>query len=269
MPGVLVVEVPQWQGSSSPDARLLADGSAALAGLLPDLVRVRVPVAQDSGASVLAAIRDEVRAVLQDVSHGRTITLGGDCGVEFAPIEDSLRERGDGLAVVWFDAHGDLNSPASSPSGAFHGMVLRALLGDGPEYAQLPAGLSLSPGRVVLAGVRALDPGEQEFVEREGIRRLSVEELEDPAALVEAVGATGARSVYVHVDLDVLDPVKFASVGFPESGGLSPAALVRAVRELSAWFPVVGLGITEYQPGRDSDVAVLQKLVPELVSVVL
>jgi arginase family enzyme/very-short-patch-repair endonuclease len=242
-----VLEVPQWQGSGSPNARRLADGAAALATMIPADRRVRVAVT-DSLPDNLAAIRAAR-------PEPPVVTVGGDCGVEVAPIEAALATHGDDLAVVWFDAHGDLNTPASSPSGAFHGMVLRTLLGTGPAE-MLPRHI-LKPSQVVLAGVRSLDPAEKEYVEETGMAHVEVAALGSLPAVVEA---TGARAVYIHIDLDVLDPAEFASVGTPEPAGVTAARLAATVRDLIDRFPVAGVGITEYEPGRPEDRAVLTAL---------
>ncbi|WP_110946071.1 arginase family protein [Streptomyces avicenniae] len=196
--------------------------------------------------AVLTANLAAIRSAWDGADAVGTMTVGGDCGVELAPIERARRQHGDGLTVVWFDAHGDLNTPASSASGAFHGMVLRTLLGDGP--AALSPTEPLSSGQVVLAGVRALDPPEARFVADRAIRHVSVAEMSTPAALLAAVTATGAEAVYVHIDLDVLDPATFSAVGVPEPDGLSPRELTDAVRALGTRFKIAGIGLTEHQP---------------------
>jgi arginase len=121
----------------------------------------------------------------------------------------------------------------------------------------------LRPSQVVLAGVRALDPAEKQYIAEHDISHASPAELADLPTLV---AATGARAVYLHIDLDVLDPSTFASVGCPEPGGVTPAALTAAVRALTDRFPLAGLGITEYEPSadRDSDRDTLRALVTSL-----
>ncbi|MGH7735574.1 MAG: arginase family protein, partial [Gemmatimonadales bacterium] len=176
-----------------------------------------------------------------------------------SPAALSLVDGGR-LAVVWLDAHGDLHTPASSPSGAFHGMVLRALLGDGPGL--LSPVRTLTPAQIVLAGVRALEPAEREFVHRHQVRLIGPAQLAAPSALVEAVAAMEPEAVYVHVDLDVLDPGEFGAVGFPEPGGLTTGQLTAAVRALAGRFAIAGAGITEYQPGDPADQATLAPLAP-------
>ncbi|MFB9967462.1 GNAT family N-acetyltransferase [Sinosporangium siamense] len=254
-----VVEVPQWQGSSSPTATLLSEGAMMLGALIaePEGVEITVPL-----GGTLAETARHVHEALSTAGERFVVTVGGDCGVELAPISAAARrhEGGNGLAVVWFDAHGDLNTPASSPSGAFHGMVLRTLLGEGPP--DLVPELPLRPEQVILAGVRALDPAEQDYVDATGITHIA---KPDPAALVEAIRRTGATAVYIHIDLDVLDPRTFTSVGVPEPDGFLPDELVDHVVALAERFDVVGLGITEYEPTRPEDHLLLASLLPPLV----
>ena len=117
------------------------------------------------------------------------VTVGGDCGVELEPLAAARRKRGDRLVVVWFDAHGDLNTPESSPSGAYDGMVLRALVDRGPRG--LTADPVVDPRRVVLAGVRDLDPAEAAFIAEAGVGHVKTA---GPEALIRAVTAAGRRT---------------------------------------------------------------------------
>lgn len=152
----MVVEVPQWQGSSSATARRLQEGAALPAALIPGAERVRV---RPGGTPAETAAR--TRAALSRAKGRLVVTVGGDCGVELEPVAAAVRRHGDRLAVVWFDAHGDLNTPRSSPSGAFHGMVLRTLLGDGPPDSNggpPPPGPPRSP-RSARAGRSGALPG--------------------------------------------------------------------------------------------------------------
>lgn len=201
---------------------------------------------------VLAANLAAVRAALGEAgAQTPVVVAGGDCGVELAPVERAIGRHGQGLVVVWLDAHGDLNSPASSPSGAFHGMVVRALLGEGaPSLRPLT---TLAPRQLVLAGTRALDPPERHFARGRALSVLGPSELATPPALVAAVAAAGAAAIYLHIDLDVLDPDEFGAVGFPEPGGITVGQLTAAVRALASRFMIVGAGITEFQPREPED----------------
>lgn len=260
------VVVPSWQGSGSSRAMRLIDGAEAVRGDLPAAATRVVEVPQGAGESLdtgvhrfssIAAITQATEAVLAE-APGTPILIGGDCGVEFAGIRHAAataarRSPDARLAVVWFDAHADLNTPQSSPSGAFHGMVLRSLLGGGPVELSDPSGTGaatpvLEPAQVVLAGARALDDAEAEYVAEAGIRMLGPTELADPAALVETLVAAGTTEVYLHVDLDVIDPGEIEGVQFPEPFGLPVAQLVAAIRAVREAFPLTGAGITEFAP---------------------
>jgi arginase len=233
----------------------LVDGASAIQGDLPAaatrVVEIPVGAGESQGTGVLryTAIRSGLASqqrVLAGTS-GLVVTIGGDCAVELGAIPHAISASAESdTAVVWFDAHGDLNSPETSPSHAFHGMVLRTLLGDGPE-ALVPAS-PLSAQRVVLAGTRSLDDDEADYISASGIRVVTSVDAQHPEALVEAVRQTGAGTVYIHVDLDVLDPAEIDGVGYPEPFGLSVHQLVEAITAVRSVFPLVGAGVTEFAP---------------------
>lgn len=249
------VVVPQWQGSGSDRAMRLATGAARIAEDLPRAATEHVEVPLEAGsaldtgvvrASSVLRVREALAATLGQ-GDGPAVTIGGDCGVELAAVEYAA-SLDSGLAVVWFDAHADLNVPEESPSGAFHGMVLRSILGDGPPaFASRSA---VAPNRTVLAGVRSMDPGEEAFAAASGMAVLPGSEA-TADAIVDALRATGATSVYVHVDLDVLDPSSVTAVNHPEPFGLSVGDVLDAVKAVRAEFTLAGAGITEFAPADD------------------
>nr|PZN39908.1 MAG: arginase [Actinomycetota bacterium] len=242
-----VVVAPQWQGSASPVAQRLTDGAREPAGLVPDttLIRPRSSNGRASPAGACGTPASSRRTSPRSAGRSPPPATGprspSAATAASNPPRSSGPARGGRLAVVRFDAHGDLNTPGTAPSGGFHGMVLRALPGEAPDGLGPHPGGTLDPGHVVLAGPRALDPGEIDHIDRHRLRHLTVADLADPARPTGAAAATGAQAVYLHIDLDVLDP---------ERGGLTPAALTAAVRALAERFTVAGLGITEYLPTR-------------------
>ncbi|WP_425840919.1 arginase family protein [Microbacterium sp. PA5] len=241
---------PQWQGSPASRAMLLIDGAEAIAGDLPRSACTRVEVPVEAGESLETGIRrfSALRRVRESLAEAlaasdeTALVVGGDCGVAVPAIAHAAAAH-PGLAVVWFDAHGDLHTPETSPSGAFGGMALRAAFTPGP----LSDG-AVGAERVVLAGAREFEDAEWDAVGSTGLRHVPAGDLADPAALVDAVAATGADAVYVHVDLDVLDPAALGGVALPVPFGVPLDHLTAAVRALRARFPLVGSSIAGFAP---------------------
>ncbi len=150
-------------------------------------------------------------------------------------------------AIVWLDAHGDVQTPETTASGYLGGMPLRLLAGYRPELIAARLGLApVAEDRIVLAGARDLDPPEAAYLAAAPIRR---PELTALAAL--AADDLPDGPLYVHVDLDVLDPGTLPGLRYPAPGGASPGQLAAALHRLTATGRVaaVGLACTWY-PGR-------------------
>jgi len=251
------VVVPQWQGSGSSRAMRLVDGAEAIRGDLPSASTtvISVPLeageAQGSGVSRFSSIqlvRDRLAMALSTID-GPAITIGGDCGVELAAV---ARVTDEGTpALVWFDAHPDLNTPESSPSTAFAGMVVRTLIGDGAP-GLVPAN-PVAPGHVILVGTRTFDDPEDAYIKETGIRVFEGDGF-TPADLVAAVNESGATSVYIHIDLDVLDPSEFEGLVDPQPFGITVAKLVESIKALKAEFGMVGAGIAQFSPSSSEQI---------------
>jgi arginase len=153
----------------------------------------------------------------------RPLVLGGCCCSHIGAVE-GLAARQDRLALIWFDAHGDLNTPETSPSGNLWGMPLRMLLDSG----------AVEVDDVALVGARNLDPPEEEYIVAQGIHLGE-----------EGIGRAleGSSCTYVAFDVDVLEPTE-ASVFMPEPGGLSLEEAERLLRAIDARTNVLGAVIT-------------------------
>ena len=163
----------------------------------------------------------------------RPIVLGGCCCAHVGAAS-GLAGRADRLGLVWIDAHGDLNTPETSPSGNLWGMPFRMLLDRGAVAAEDAA----------LVGARNLDPPEAEFVERHGI----------DDSLDRAL--TDVDAVYVALDLDVLDPSE-VDVLIPEPDGPSADEIDRLLRDIAGRATIAGIGVTGFLPtDRDTGLAV-------------
>jgi arginase len=153
----------------------------------------------------------------------RPVVLGGCCCSHVGAIE-ALSAGEECLAVVWIDAHGDLNTPESSPSGNTWGMPLRMVIDDG----------AVLPRNVALIGARNLDPPEVEFIESAGVQV-------GEGALDRALD--GADAVYVALDCDAFEPDE-VSVFMPEPDGLRLQEVESLLAELAARIRVAGVGFT-------------------------
>jgi arginase family enzyme len=160
--------------------------------------------------------------------------------------------------VLWLDAHGDFNSPDTTPSGFLGGMCLAAACGVWDDG--LDADPALDPRRVVMCGVRDLDDGERALLAEHGV---------DVVAPAEVADRLEGQEVYVHLDLDVLDPSVFPAQ-FPAGGGLSDGALRKVLGAVAERARVVGLEITAFEaPADDTSAAGLAELVTSVLEPLL
>ncbi len=153
------------------------------------------------------------------------IFLGGDHTMSIGSISGLTCEQP--LGVIWIDAHGDSNTPDTSPTGNIHGMTLAILLGHGPPELVSVGGRSpkLLPENVVLVGVRSLDAGERELVARLGVRILTMRDIDERGmgrVMQEAVRhLSHCDRLHVSLDMDCIDPHDAPGVGTPVPGGIT------------------------------------------------
>lgn len=244
---------PQWQGYAGDDRPRL--GALALAeafgcGLdgvidVPAWHALSPSPSGVLGLDEIARQQAAVRRWLLDAVPERLLVIGGDCGSDFAPIAWQAERFGRELGLLYLDAHADVNTPASSPSARFHGMVVRAVLGEGPEPLRALCPRPLAADQVIYAGTRDVDPPERAFLEAS---RMAVH---GPAAIgdgrvLSAVRAHPARRWHLHFDLDALDPEDFPEVTIPTPGGPALAAVAALLEALVRACDVVGITVTEH-----------------------
>jgi arginase len=189
---------------------------------MQEAARLELPY-PDTGA-VERDTLDDQSATLAAALPERPLVLGGCCCAHVGAVR-GLAARGGRLGLVWLDAHGDLNTPETSPSGNPWGMPLRMLLDGG----------AVAPEDVALVGARNLDPGEVEYLTRTGI----------DGSLERALA--GVDAAYVALDLDVLDPAE-AAMFMPEPNGPGAAEVEAALRAVAAATRIAGLGVTGMLP---------------------
>ena len=186
------------------------------------------------------------------------LVLGGDHSVALGTLVGMARARGQG-GVVWVDAHGDLNTPETSPTGNVHGMVLAAALGlAGDAFRRdgwaIPA---VDAGKLALVGVRSLDDGERELLQRIDAKVFTMSEVDrigvEPCMREALAHASGAGFLHVSLDMDVVDPEHAPGVGTPVRGGLSYREAHLAMETVAEFGHTDSMDVVEVNPILDRE----------------
>ena len=249
----------------------LGDRLAALGYAVTDRGNLEAPVREtrQPGDAAKKYI-DDIAGVCQRLFEAATtsltagalpLVLGGDHSLSAGSVAASAasaRRREERLGLLWIDAHGDMNTPDTSPSGNVHGMPLAALLG--PEPAELSTIVGAPPAidanRTVLIGVRNLDPAEREHVVASGVHVFTMKDVDrlGMAAVAErALELSGREADGLHVsfDLDVCDPGIAPGVGTPVRGGISYREAHLAMETVADSGRLRALDLVELNPTLD------------------
>ena len=172
------------------------------------------------------------RQVLAELSQDRqVVVLGGDHSAAIGSVTGTAlhhRAKGESIGLIWVDAHTDMNTPQTSPSGNIHGMPLACLLGSGPPSLVdlIEPGAKLDPSRVVLIGIRSVDPAERELVRASGVTVFTMRDI-DELGMHEVmrratrVAGEGTAGFHLSYDVDAVDASRAPGVGTPVPGGLT------------------------------------------------
>jgi arginase family enzyme len=176
------------------------------------------------------------------------VLLAADCSVSVTTLPAAIRNRPEGR-VLWLDAHGDYNTPDTSGSGYLGGMCLAAAAGEWDAGLGEP----MPAERVVMAGIRDLDPGERELLARSAATVIGASTVE---TLVAVKNALDGAPIFVHLDLDVLDPEDFPAA-VPAPNGLHPDKLYDLMDSVLEDSELIGLEITNFAvPDNEDESAV-------------
>lgn len=202
-------------------------------------VPVDQPESQASGSArarylpqIAEASRRLARLVESAAAAGRVpLVLGGDHSVAVGSVSGMShywKRQGRALGLIWIDAHADMNTPATTPSGNVHGMPLACLTGQGPRelvriYGYAP---KVRPSNVALVGVREVDQLEKPHVRRSGVRAFTMRDVDERGlrAIMEeaiAIASNGTAAIHVSLDMDSVDPREAPGVGTPVRGGFT------------------------------------------------
>jgi arginase len=225
---------------------------------------LRVPVPESATVDeqsakyypIIKAVCDELAGVVHEiiVQGGFPLVLGGDHSIAMGTIAGVARARGKAPGVIWVDAHGDINTPLTSPTGNVHGMPVHFAL---EQHA-------VDPQRMVFIGLRDVDDGEKKTIRELGVRAFTMNDLDRlgmSRVLDEALAivGNGENSVHVSFDMDGVDPVEAPGVGTPVRGGISYREAHLLMEGVAASGTLGSMEITEINPilDRENQTAIL------------
>jgi arginase len=202
--------------------------------------------------------------VARTIASGqRPVSLAGDCCTALGVLA-GLQHGGYNPGLIWFDAHGDFNTPATSPSGFLGGMPLAMLVGRGDQTLMKALGIRPLPEtKVILSDARDLDPKE-----REALAGSKVHHFAKPQALLDHPLVT--QPLYIHFDVDLIDPAEAPAMSYLAPGGPSLAELQALFHALAASGHVLAVSLAAWNPKLDGDgrsqaasLALLQTLISQ------
>jgi arginase len=249
---------------SGPDAILSAGLQSALQSAghdtaLHDIGKVGDAQGREiaTGFAVCGAVAAKLRAARDD---GRfPIVLSGNCLTTAGAVAGEAAD-----SLVWFDQHGDLNTPETSPDGLLDGMALAVTLGLcwRPMAGRIPGFQPIDPSRCMLVDARDLDPDEKMLLAGLPVIHTACHEASGKASRLLAAGA---HSTHLHLDLDIHDPAKLRVNRYATPGGPAPDEVKAAVCALARSLPLSGITISAYDPEHDAESAV-PKAVADLLA---
>ena len=242
-----IVTEQRYAGAGTAPAAL----GGALAERLGPAKRVKIPF--NPRDRWLTAARESCRTLADAVTasltaHALPVVIGGECTLVAGTITGALAVERD-LALVYFDAHGDFNTLATTPSHYVGGMCLAHVCGRHVAPLLWPGVRTISDDNVALVGARELDAGEARNLDLSRVTRIRFD-AEHPDAQ-GLLAFARRRPVWIHVDIDVVDPSDMSAVASPVSGGPSLSALAGLLREVTAVSDVRGIELCGYDPSKD------------------
>jgi arginase len=222
-----------------------------------------IPVAIRYLPEILESSRQLKDATYTTLKDNRIpLVIGGDHSLSIGSIAGISKfyfERNERIGIIWIDAHGDINTPDTTISGNIHGMPLAHVLGRGhPQILSLfAANPIVDPSRVVLIGIRDLDPGERTTIKELGVRTFTMRDIDElgmRAVMQEAIRTASAGTAGIHVSFDVdgIDPTVAPGVGTPVRGGLSYREGHLVMEMLHDSQKVISMEVAEVNPVLDT-----------------
>ena len=212
----------------------------------------------------IAAAAEELASMVEAAlgEDSLPVILGGDHSIaagSAAGLASFYRKQEKKIGIIWLDAHTDINTPETTPSGNIHGMPLAALLGRGSKQLTEVAGFApkVLPENVAVIGARSVDPGERELIKTLGVRVFTMSEVDERGmadVIEEAIEIASRNTAGFHVtmDMDFIDPFYAPGVGTPERGGATYREGHLAMEKMSDSGHVLSVELTEVNPVYDT-----------------
>ncbi|HVP70605.1 MAG TPA: arginase [Gemmatimonadaceae bacterium] len=212
---------------------------------------------------ILAACQELCEKVEKSLEKSRLpLVLGGDHSIAIGSVAGSsnyFARQGDALGLIWFDAHGDANTPETTPSGNIHGMSLAIAMGLGdPDLVQLGGRTpKVLPRNIVLIGIRDLDLGERDTLKKSGVTVYTMRDVDERGmrdVVDEAIRIASDNTAGIHLsfDLDVVDPEDAPGTGTPVWGGITYREAHLAMEMLADRAQIVAIDLVEVNPVLDT-----------------
>jgi arginase len=269
---ISIIGVPMWLGQTRYGTNM-GPGAIRSAGLLDRLKRLQFDVMDEGNVPI--GIAGQFKRTGENMKNVKTVAksserlaakvsdmirqdrfplvLGGDHSIAIGTLAGVVRHYKN-LGVIWYDAHADMNTPETSPSGNIHGMPLAVSMGIGQRVLTEIGGCSakVKPENVVLIGARDLDPGEWELIARKKIRIYTADDVKK-RGIAQVIGETlqylsACDGIHLSFDLDGVDPKEIPGVGTPVKAGISYADSISAVRLLAQAERITSAEFVEVNP---------------------
>ncbi len=261
----MILFFPQYQAGYVPSN--IPKGAAAIENFWAaqhdfhpvEIIKTDIQNPQSSGGirfrDILKTQALRAQSILNEHAPDFVLTTGGDCGASYASIA-YLNERYAGkIGVIWVDAHADIHVPSTSPSGNYHGMVVRNLLG--ADGFDLKPARPLETHQVAYLGLRDTELEEDDYIAQNKIPAFRTQDILNSDvplyAVLDHFKKQGLTHIHLHVDCDVMDVADFPHVHVPEHGGLSVQRLIEILTILRTSMPMAGCCVTEYAPQHEGE----------------
>lgn len=261
-----VIRVPLWYGCNKRGVERAPEILAqALQNNMSDISIIDIPIPElpqnetdtlhAKHVQTIASITKQLAQVVSaQLAEGRfVLTIGGDHSLGLGTVAGSL-QHDENIGLIWFDAHGDINTEAGSPTGNVHGMPIAALMGLCQSELKDVSSHLLNPKHVFWIGARSLDKGEKELIERLNLHVYSSDYIREKGMkavmdeVKEEMHQAGIHHTHLSFDVDALDPKVFPATGVREPNGLLMEDFEVFAKQLPSLPSVIAMDFVEYNP---------------------